>query len=99
MEQMLYPYSSENIVVFLKKKVLEFGLDEKITCVITNNSSNMVKAISLWKEIERLPYAAYTLQLSIIHAFKKSNDYFKRVKWLVWFFTKSPKQSEHFNEA
>ena len=99
MERMPYPHSGENISTFLQEKVKEFNLEGKITCVVTDNGSNMVKAIKLWDGVERLPCAAHTLQLSINHAFKKSNTYIKRIKQLVKFFTKSPKQSEHLDRA
>src|SRR6266542_1052681 len=46
MECMLYPYTGTNIVSFLKKKVVEFGLKRKITCVVTDNRSNIVNAIN-----------------------------------------------------
>src|SRR6266540_4883328 len=91
MEHMQYPHLGENILTFLKKKVSEFGLNGKVTCIITNNRSNMVRTINLWNDVEHLPYAAYTLQLSINHAFQKSSIYIKRIKHLVRFFTTSPK--------
>ncbi|GBC14992.2 zinc finger BED domain-containing protein 1-like [Rhizophagus irregularis DAOM 181602=DAOM 197198] len=87
------------IVSFLKKKVAEFGLEGKITCVVTDNGSNMVNAINQWDGIERLPCAAHTLQLSINRAFQKTNIYIKRIKRLVHFFTSSPKQSERLDNA
>ncbi|GBC00539.1 hypothetical protein RclHR1_03890024 [Rhizophagus clarus] len=34
---MQYPHTGTNIVSFLKKKVAEFGLEGKITCVVTDN--------------------------------------------------------------
>ncbi|CAB5127925.1 unnamed protein product [Rhizophagus irregularis] len=37
MERMQYPHTGTNIVSFLKKKVAEFGLEGKITCVVTCN--------------------------------------------------------------
>ncbi len=47
MKCMQYPHLGENILTFLKKKVSEFGLNEKVTCIITDNGSNMVCAINL----------------------------------------------------
>jgi hypothetical protein len=38
------------------------------------------------------------LQLSINHAFQKTNVYIKRIKRLVHFFTSSPKQSERLDD-
>ena len=94
-ERMLYPHIRTNIVSFLKKKVVEFGLKGKITCVVTDNRSNMINAINQQDDVNYLPYAAYTLQLSINCAFQKTNIYIKRIKCLIHFFTSSPKQSEH----
>ena len=99
MERMQYPHTGTNIISFLKKKVVEFGLEEKITCIVTDNGSNMVNAINQWDGVERLPCAAHTLQLSINRAFQKTNIYIKRIKRLVHFFTSSPKQSERLDNA
>ncbi|CAB4388320.1 unnamed protein product [Rhizophagus irregularis] len=57
--------------------VAEFGLEGKITCVVTDNGSNMVNAINQWDGVEHLPCAAHTLQLSINCAFQKTNIYIK----------------------
>ena len=38
------------------------------------------------------------MQLSINHAFQKTNVYIKRIKRLVHFFTSSPKQSERLDD-
>ncbi|CAI2180515.1 6029_t:CDS:2 [Funneliformis geosporum] len=70
-ERMLYSHTETNIVSFLKKAVVEFGLKGKITCVVTDNESNMVNAINQWDDVVHLPCAAYILQLSIYCAFKK----------------------------
>src|ERR1043165_5336152 len=75
MERMQYPHTGTNIIFFLKKKVVEFGLEEKITCIVTDNGSNMVNAINQWDGVERLPCAAHTLQLSINRAFQKNTAY------------------------
>ena len=72
MERMQYSHTGTNIIFFLKKKVVEFGLEEKITCIVTDNGSNMVNAINQWDGVEHLPCAAYTLQLSINRAFQKN---------------------------
>ena len=61
MEYMPYPHIGVNIIFFLKKKVVEFGLEEKVTCVVTDNSSNMVNAIGQWEGIVHLLYTTYML--------------------------------------
>ncbi|GBB84287.1 hypothetical protein RclHR1_01090026 [Rhizophagus clarus] len=78
----IYPHTGTNIVSFLKKKVAEFGLEEKITCIVTDNGSNMVNAINQWDGVQCLPCAAHTLQLSINRAFQKTNIYIKQIKRL-----------------
>ena len=45
-EHMPYLHTGTNIISFLKNKVVEFGLKEKITCIVTDNGSNMVNAIN-----------------------------------------------------
>src|SRR6266508_419733 len=99
MERIPYPHTETNIVSFLKNKVVEFELEGKINCVVTDNGSNMVNAINQWDNVDRLPCAAHTLQLSINRAFQKTNVYIKRIKRLVHFFTSSPKQSERLDDA
>jgi len=71
--------------------VVKFELKGKITCVVTDNESNMINAINQWDDVDHLPCAAYILQLSINHAFQKTNVYIKRIKRLVYFFTSSTK--------
>src|SRR5688572_15252599 len=46
MKCMQYPHTGTNIISFLKKKVGEFGLEGKITFIVTDNISNMVNAIN-----------------------------------------------------
>ncbi len=99
MECMPYLHTRINIISFLKKKVVEFGLKGKITCVVTDNGSNMVNAINQWDDVDHLPYAAHILQLLINHAFQKTNVYIKWIKRLVYFFISFLKQSECFNDA
>ncbi len=59
----------------------------------------MINAINQWDDINHLPCAAHTLQLSINRAFQKTNVYIKWIKCLVHFFTNFPKQSEHLDDA
>ncbi len=59
----------------------------------------MINAINQWDDVDHLPCAAYILQLSINHAFQKTNVYIKRIKRLVYFFTSSTKQSKCLDDA
>ncbi|CAG8627993.1 5248_t:CDS:2, partial [Cetraspora pellucida] len=67
LESMLYPHTGRSIREFLISKVQEFNLQNKILCVVTDNGSNMIRAIRNWKGVERLLCTAHTLQLSINH--------------------------------
>ncbi|CAG8846810.1 36190_t:CDS:2, partial [Racocetra persica] len=51
-EPMPYPHTNTAIKEFLISKVQEFNLQNKLTCVVTNNGTNMVAAIKNWDNIE-----------------------------------------------
>jgi hypothetical protein len=87
-----------NIRETIKKQLNEFNLTNKITTAITDNGSNMVKAIREWGGVERIPCSAHTLQLCVIKGMKKATDYIDRFKKLNLFFS-SPKQNEKLEEA
>ncbi|CAG8789079.1 21898_t:CDS:2, partial [Cetraspora pellucida] len=91
LETMPYLHTDDAIREFLMCKVQEFNLQNKIFCVVIDNSSNIVVAIRDWNGVKRLPYTAHTLQLSVNHAFKKKHEQISRIESLVKFFD-SPKQ-------
>ncbi|CAG8775543.1 434_t:CDS:1, partial [Acaulospora morrowiae] len=93
LKPMPYPHTSQAIGEFLIQKVQDFNLQDKILYVVTDNSSNMVAAIRDWDGIERLPYTAHTLQLSVNRALKKNHQQIHRIRELVKFFD-LPKQSQ-----
>ena len=97
-EKIKYLYTGKQIKKYLNEKIEEFGLTEKIVCVITNNEANMKKAIRIWDNVERLPCSAYTLQLTVIQALKAIKPYTKWFRKLVKFF-KSLKQSQWFDQV
>ena len=85
-EQIKYPHTSNNIRETIKVKLDEFNLTNKIITAITDNGSNMVKAIQEWEGVERIPCSAHTLQLCVIKGLKKATDYVNRFKKLSIFF-------------
>ncbi|CAG8819170.1 41057_t:CDS:2, partial [Gigaspora margarita] len=44
-EHFKYSYTSEQIKEYLESKIKEFGLNRKIICAITDNKTNIKKAI------------------------------------------------------
>src|SRR5579859_4044389 len=70
-ELIKYPHTGNYIRETIKNKLREFNLINKITTVVTDNSSNIVKAIQEWKGVECIPCTAHTLQLCVIKGLKK----------------------------
>ena len=69
------------------------GLEKKVIIAVTDNGSNMVKAIGDWNGVERVPCSAHTLQLCVLKGLKKIKPYLRRFSKLNQFF-ESPKQTE-----
>ena len=85
-DQISYPHTGE-----YKLKVL--GLEKKVIIAVTDNGSNMVKAIGDWNGVERVLCSAHTLQLCVLKGLKKIKPYLRRFSKLNQFF-ESPKQTE-----
>lgn len=100
-EHVLYPHTADVISGYLEKYIEDFHLENKLFCVVTDNGSNMKAAINIlnskYKNVQRLPCVAHTLQLTVNKALKSINDQVKRYRKLVKFF-QSPKQSERLQE-
>ena len=97
-EPIRYPHTGSHIRETIQIKLNEFNLTDKITTVITDNGSNMVKAIKEWEGVDRIPCSAHTLQLCVIKGLKKAKKYINRFKKLNIFFS-SPKQNERLEQA
>ncbi|CAG8608867.1 37522_t:CDS:2, partial [Gigaspora margarita] len=70
------------------------GLTERVFCIMTDNGTNVKKAIGLMNNITQLSCSAHTLQLSVLKGLKPAMQLIKRAKNLILFFSKSPKQSD-----
>ncbi|GET01424.1 zinc finger BED domain-containing protein 1-like [Rhizophagus clarus] len=97
-EPIKYPHIGSHICKTIRIKLKEFNLINKITTVITDNSSNMIKAIQEWESIERIPCSAHTLQLCVIKGLKKATAFIDRFKKLSIFFNSS-KQNKKLEET
>ena len=97
-EPINHPHTGNNIRQTILAKLELLGLENKVKVAITDNGSNMVKAICEWDNVERISCSAHTLQLYVIKGLEKAKTYTKRFKKLIQFFN-SPKQNERLEEA
>jgi len=103
-KQINYPHTGEKICDILFDTIKNWKLESKITCITSDNGSNMIKAIRLLNSkinIFRIPCASHTLQLSVKKAFKLNEEiqrFILRCKRLISFFS-SPKQMENLISA
>lgn len=62
-------HTAENLEMFLQQTIDEWGIDRKISLIITDNAANMIAAVrSKWKH---LPCFAHTLNLIVQNALKE----------------------------
>ena len=96
-----YPHTAKVISNYLEKYIEDFRIENKLTCIVTDNGSNMKAAINIlsskYKNVKRLPCVAHTLQLTVNKAIKSINYQVRRYRKLVKFF-QSPKQSERLQK-
>jgi len=97
-EPIRYPHTGNNICQAIISKLELLGLEDKVNIAITDNGSNMVKAIREWDGVDRVPCSAHTLQLCVKRGLEKVQYYTKRFKKLSQFFN-SPKQNERLEAA
>jgi len=81
-----YPHTAKHIQNSLQIVINNWNLQEKIIAVITDNGSNMVKAMSYFNNITRIPYTAHTLQLAIRKGLAPVLILVVRAKKLIRFF-------------
>ena len=93
-----YPHTGEHIRKTIQDKLKVLGLEKKVIIAVTDNGSNMVKAIGEWNGVERVPCSAHTLQLCVLKGLRKIKPYLRRFTKLNQFF-ESPKQTERLEYA
>jgi len=93
-----YPHTGEHIRKAIQDKLKILGLEKKIIIAVTDNGSNMVKAIGEWNGVERIACSAHTLQLCVLKGLNKIKPYLGRFSKLNQFF-ESPKQAERLEDA
>ena len=97
-EQISYPHTGEHIRNTIQDKLKILGLEKKINIAITDNGSNMVKAIREWNGVDRIACSAHTLQLCVLKGLKQIKPYLNKYTELNQFF-ESPKQMERLEDA
>ena len=88
-----YPHTSKVISQTLLNIISEWGLDKKVSCITTDNGSNMIAAAKLLPHISRIPCTAHTLNLIVGKGLMPVETLIARAKRLISFFI-SPKQNE-----
>ncbi|CAB5208593.1 unnamed protein product [Rhizophagus irregularis] len=97
-EKISYSHTRTHIRETIQEKLKVLGLEKKVNVAVTDNGSNMVKAINEWDDVSRVACSAYTLQLCMFKGLKKIKPYPQRYAKLNQFF-ESPKQTERLKDA
>lgn len=93
-----YPHDSKTIAMVLEEVIKDWELSNKVDHITSDNAANMIKAVNIMKNIDRIPCAAHTLQLAIGKGLKPAEILVIRTKRLINFLL-SPKQTERLIEA
>ncbi|CAB5201767.1 unnamed protein product [Rhizophagus irregularis] len=65
LQQVPYPHTGEIISRLLTEIFKKWNLEKKVISLTTDNGSNIKKAAQLMENVDRLPCAAHTLQLTV----------------------------------
>ena len=100
-EYIRYPHTAQNISDTLFAILDIWGLKEKVNIIVTDNGSNMKKAIKemnkITSNIHWQPCAAHTLQLIVGKGLNLVKLLVLRAKRLIDFFLR-PKQSQRLSD-
>lgn len=99
LQQVPYPHTGEIISRLLTEIFKKWNLEKKVIALTTDNGSNIKKAARLMENVDRLPCAAHTLQLTVGKGLDIVKVLVLRAKRLIDFFHVSPKQSERLIAA
>lgn len=89
-------HTGENIAGAINAILLEFGLQEKVVCVVTDNAANMKTAVeNIYGSPRHLPCIAHTMNLCVNDAINDKQceslkELISRCKGIVTFFRRSP---------
>src|ERR1044071_3495034 len=97
-EQISYSHTGDNIHNTIQNKLKVLGLEKKVNIAITDNGSNMVKAIREWDGVDRVACSTHTLQLCVYKGLKQIKPYLNKYSKLNQFF-ESPKQMERLEDV
>ncbi|CAG9840693.1 unnamed protein product [Diabrotica balteata] len=90
-------HTSENITEALKDIMKEWNLEHKVSCVVTDNAANMLKACDLIQK-RHLPCYAHTLILVVQDNLECVQNVIKKCKDIVTFFKSSTNATEMFKK-
>lgn len=90
-------HTSENIAESTQEIIDEWEIDHKVTCIVTDNAANMIKACELLKK-RHLPCYAHTLNLVVQDNLKFIQGILKKCKEIVTFFKNSTSAMEIFKK-
>ncbi|CAB4489074.1 unnamed protein product [Rhizophagus irregularis] len=93
-EELPYPHGATEIQEHLIDLFYEWGIESKITAVVTDNGSNVKKACNEIGIGERIPCSAHTLQLSIGKGLDKIKLLVDKCKRLIIFLAGDKKKQQ-----
>ncbi|XP_069699303.1 E3 SUMO-protein ligase ZBED1-like [Periplaneta americana] len=90
-------HTAQNLAEELKRVTREWGIQQKIVCVVSDNAANIVAAIRLtgWKHI---PCFAHNLNLIVQCGLHCIHDISAKIKRTVEFFKRSPQAATKLKE-
>ncbi|GES94450.1 zinc finger BED domain-containing protein 4-like [Rhizophagus clarus] len=77
-EKISHPHTGTHIRETIQEKLKVLGLEKKVNVAVTDNGSNMVKAINEWDGVSRVACSAHTLQLCVLKGLKQIKPYLQR---------------------
>ena len=89
-------HTAENLLTELTRITSEWGITDKVACVVTDNANNIVAAVRLngWKH---MPYFAHTLNLVVQDSIKGDSqlaEIQKKCRDIVSYFHRSSKATD-----
>lgn len=81
-------HTAENIANSLKSILEEWNICNKVTCIVTDNASSMIKACELLQK-RHMPCFAYTINLVVQDNLHVVEGVLKKVKIVITFFKQS----------